>query len=128
MQNTLLFGYVGRVVYTACFSVKYCYVCSNLSTFCWGLKRADIDTIQVSLDCNKLKFFMQHVGLQDRLEKEMKIRDGATRLLGACTHETQLLEAGKTLHTSNARTLVYMSQLQKLRAAEVMEVSLDEPW
>ena len=57
----------------------------------------------------------------------MKIRDGATRLLGACTHETQLLEAAKTLHTSNTRTLAYMSQLQKLKTDEVMEIVLDEP-
>ena len=69
---------------------------------------------------------LQHVGLQDRLDKEMKIRDGATRLMGACTHETQLLEAAKTLHTSNARTLAYMAQLQKLKAAEVMEAMMDE--
>ncbi|XP_076814627.1 uncharacterized protein LOC143460856 isoform X2 [Clavelina lepadiformis] len=68
-----------------------------------------------------------HVGLQDRLEREMKIRDGAIRLMGACTHETQLLEAAKTLHTSNARTFTYMAELQKLKAAEVMEAIMDEP-
>lgn len=74
-----------------------------------------------------LLVFLQHVGLQDRLEKEMKIRDGATRLISACTHETQLLEAAKTLHTSNARTTAYLAQLQKLKATEVIEAITDEP-
>ena len=57
----------------------------------------------------------------------MKIRDGATRLINACTHETQLLEAAKTLHTSNARTLAYLAQLQRLKAAEVVEAVMDDP-
>lgn len=70
---------------------------------------------------------LQHVGLQDRLEREIKIRDGASRLLAACTHENQLLEAAKTLHTSNARTFAYMAELQKLKAAEVMDTLMDEP-
>nr|CAB3221884.1 actin-binding protein anillin-like [Phallusia mammillata] len=69
----------------------------------------------------------KHVGLQDRLEREIKIRDGASRLMAACTHENQLLEAAKTLHTSNARTFAYMAELQKLKAAEVMDALMDDP-
>ena len=59
--------------------------------------------------------------LQERLDREIKIRDGAMRLISACTHENQLLEAAKTLLTSNARTFAYMTELQKLKAAEVMD-------
>nr|XP_039258800.1 uncharacterized protein LOC120335370 isoform X1 [Styela clava] len=68
----------------------------------------------------------KHVGIQDKLEKEIKLRDGASRMLAACTHEDQLLEVAKTLHTSNARMYSYMAELQKLKTAEIMERVMDD--
>ena len=59
--------------------------------------------------------------IQERLDREIKIRDGAIKLINMCTHENQLLEATKTLLVSNRKTLAHMSQLQNLKAAEVMD-------
>lgn len=70
--------------------------------------------------------FQQHVGIQDKLEREIKLRDGASRMLDACTHEDQLLEVAKTLHTSNARMYTYMAELQRLKTAEIMEKVMDD--
>ena len=70
---------------------------------------------------------MQHVALQDRLEREIKIRDGATRLMGACTHENQLLEAAKTLLTSDSRSFAYMSELQRLKTVEAVQAAYQDP-
>ena len=43
---------------------------------------------------------------------EIRIREGTTKLLAACQHPSQALEAAKTLQTSNERMNVYMSELQ----------------
>lgn len=56
--------------------------------------------------------------VQERLDREMKIRDGAIKLINMCTHENQLLEATKTLLVSNRKILAHMSQLQNLKTAE----------
>ncbi|EEB18364.1 rhotekin, putative [Pediculus humanus corporis] len=41
------------------------------------------------------------------------MREGTTKLLAACKHRTQSLEAAKNLLTSNERMSAYMSELQK---------------
>ena len=89
---------------------------------------------QLSKNKQKLKFYnkmntsfySQHEGLQAQLDCEIKIRDGAFRLVTACTHELQLLEVAKTLHASNTRTLSYMTRLQQLKASEMMEAIMDD--
>ena len=43
---------------------------------------------------------------------EIRIREGTTKLLAACEHPSQALEAAKTLQTSNERMNVYMNELQ----------------
>ena len=73
------------------------------------------------------KNIFQHEGLQTQLDREILIRDGAMRLVSACSHELQLLEVAKTLHASNTRTLSYMNRLQQLKASEMMEAMMDEP-
>jgi hypothetical protein len=46
------------------------------------------------------------------------MREGTTKLLAACKHSNQTLEAAKSLLTSNERMIAYMSELQRRRAAE----------
>ena len=43
---------------------------------------------------------------------EIRIREGTTKLLAACQHPSQALEAAKTLQTSNQRMNVYTNELQ----------------
>ena len=47
--------------------------------------------------------------------------------MGACTHENQLLEAAKTLLTSDARSFAYMSELQRLKTVEAVQAAFQEP-
>ncbi|XP_078588705.1 rhotekin-2-like isoform X3 [Branchiostoma floridae x Branchiostoma japonicum] len=58
--------------------------------------------------------------LQQKLDFEIKMRDGTTKLLQACKHEAQAVEAAKNLLTSNTRMMAYMSELQRRKTAEVM--------
>jgi len=46
------------------------------------------------------------------------MREGTTKLLAACKHSNQTLEAAKSLLTSNERMIAYMAELQRRRAAE----------
>ncbi|KAG8247411.1 septin cytoskeleton organization [Homalodisca vitripennis] len=41
------------------------------------------------------------------------MREGTTKLLAACRHQTQTLEAAKNLLTSNERMSAYMAELQR---------------
>lgn len=50
--------------------------------------------------------------LEQKIDVEIRIREGTTKLLAACQHPSQALEAAKTLHTSNERMNVYMTELQ----------------
>lgn len=46
------------------------------------------------------------------------MREGTTKLLAACKHAKQALEAAKSLLTSNERMQAYMLELQKRRSHE----------
>eukprot|EP00058_Branchiostoma_floridae_P013936 XP_002599424.1 hypothetical protein BRAFLDRAFT_287730 [Branchiostoma floridae] len=63
---------------------------------------------------------LQDADLQQKLDFEIKMRDGTTKLLQACKHEAQAVEAAKNLLTSNTRMMAYMSKLQRRKTAEVM--------
>jgi len=93
-------------------------ICRDLCDGSVGRILSDLNFFYI---CQIVSSLKKHVGLQERLDKEIKIRDGATRLISACTHENQLLEAAKTLLTSNARTFAYLAELQKLKASEVLD-------
>lgn len=41
------------------------------------------------------------------------MREGTTKLLAACKHQTQALEAAKNLLISNERMNAYMTELQR---------------
>ena len=58
--------------------------------------------------------------MQQKIDYEIKMREGTARLLAASKHPTQLLEAAKNLLTSNTRIVTYMSELQRRKAAEVI--------
>uniref|UniRef100_A0A8C5N6H8 Rhotekin 2b n=1 Tax=Gouania willdenowi TaxID=441366 RepID=A0A8C5N6H8_GOUWI len=51
----------------------------------------------------------------------VRMREGATKLLAACTQREQALEASKSLLTCNARILAMLSQLQKMRKAQILQ-------
>lgn len=49
------------------------------------------------------------------------MREGACKLLAACSQKDQALEAAKSLLTCNARIMAYMSELQRMKEAQVMQ-------
>ena len=68
----------------------------------------------------KLSLFysMQDYDIQQKIDLEIKMREGTTKLLAACKREAQTLEAAKNLLTSDARVLAYMAELQKRKSEE----------
>ena len=62
--------------------------------------------------------FSQEYDLEQKIDLEIKMREGTTKLLAACKHSNQTLEAAKSLLTSNERMIAYMSELQRRRALE----------
>ncbi|KTG46346.1 hypothetical protein cypCar_00015515 [Cyprinus carpio] len=63
----------------------------------------------------------QDCEVQRRIEREVRIREGACKLLAACSQRDQALEASKTLLTSNSRILALMTQLQRMKEAQAMQ-------
>lgn len=58
--------------------------------------------------------------VQQRIEREVRIREGACKLLAACSQRDQALEASKTLLTSNSRILALMTRLQRMKEEQAM--------
>ncbi|RWS14046.1 Rhotekin-like protein [Dinothrombium tinctorium] len=56
--------------------------------------------------------------LQQKIDLEIKMREGTTKLLAACKHPVQSLEASKSLLTSNERMNAYIAELQQRKASE----------
>ncbi|XP_056586750.1 rhotekin 2b isoform X2 [Triplophysa dalaica] len=63
----------------------------------------------------------QDCEVQKLIEREVRIRDGACKLLAACSQRDQALEASKTLLTSNTRILALMSRLQRMKEVQAMQ-------
>lgn len=57
--------------------------------------------------------------LEQKIEVEIKMREGSARLLAAAKHRAQSLEAAKALLTSNERMSVYMAELQSRRRESI---------
>ncbi|XP_062286717.1 rhotekin-2 [Scomber scombrus] len=55
----------------------------------------------------------ENTNLQEKLDFEMRMREGAYKLLLACSKRDQVLNASKNLQTCNARIKAYFSQLQR---------------
>uniref|UniRef100_A0A672IMH1 Anillin homology domain-containing protein n=1 Tax=Salarias fasciatus TaxID=181472 RepID=A0A672IMH1_SALFA len=52
---------------------------------------------------------------------EVRMREGASKLLAASSQRGQALEASKSLLTCNARILALLGQLQKMRKAQILQ-------
>ncbi|XP_069016550.1 rhotekin-like [Embiotoca jacksoni] len=69
--------------------------------------------------------FQLHYGKDEevlrQVEREVRMREGASRLLAACSQREQALEASKSLLTCNARILALLSQLQRMRRAQILQ-------
>ncbi|XP_051536792.1 rhotekin-like isoform X2 [Myxocyprinus asiaticus] len=63
----------------------------------------------------------QDCEVHKQIEREVRIREGACKLLVACSQKDQALEASKTLLTSNSCILALMSQLQRMKEAQAMK-------
>ncbi|KAK2818714.1 hypothetical protein Q5P01_024275 [Channa striata] len=56
-----------------------------------------------------------------QIEREVRMQEGASKLLAACSQREQALEASKSLLTCNARILALLSQLQRMRKAQILQ-------
>ncbi|XP_061117517.1 rhotekin isoform X3 [Conger conger] len=64
---------------------------------------------------------LQDSDIQKKIDYEIRMRDGACKLLAACSQRDQALEAAKSLLTCNGRIMAYMSELQRMKEAQVMQ-------
>ncbi|KAM3862775.1 rhotekin-2 [Diretmus argenteus] len=76
------------------------------------------DTLQIVDDLNflyirQISKKLQDTDIQEKLEFEMRMREGAYKLLLACTKKEQVLNASKNLLTCNTRIKAYLTRLQK---------------
>uniref|UniRef100_A0A8C5HAD0 Rhotekin-2-like n=1 Tax=Gouania willdenowi TaxID=441366 RepID=A0A8C5HAD0_GOUWI len=55
----------------------------------------------------------ENTNIQEKLDFEMRMRDGAYKLLLACTKREQVLNASKNLMTCNTRIKAYLNTLQR---------------
>ncbi|XP_066909747.1 rhotekin isoform X3 [Halyomorpha halys] len=62
---------------------------------------------------------IKELELEQKIEVEIKMREGTTKLLAACKHQTQSLEAAKSLLTSNERMSAYLAELQRRKRLQV---------
>lgn len=63
---------------------------------------------------------MKNTNIQEKLDFEMRMREGAYKLLLACSKREQILNASKNLLTSNARIKAYLTLLRKKKAEQDM--------
>ncbi|KAL3864500.1 hypothetical protein ACJMK2_006175 [Sinanodonta woodiana] len=69
---------------------------------------------------------LQDPDLQQKIDHEIKMREGTARLLAASKHPAQMIEAAKNLLTSNNRIISYMSELQRRKTVEATGRTLPE--
>lgn len=69
----------------------------------------DLDLYYIKQIAHNLK----ELELEQKIEVEIKMREGTTKLLAACKHQSQSLEAAKSLLTSNERMSAYLAELQR---------------
>ena len=62
----------------------------------------------------------QDTDLQQKIDHEIKMREGTTKLLAASKHPNQRLEAARSLLCSNTRIIAYMTELQRRKTQEVL--------
>lgn len=84
------------------------------------------DRLRILEDLNMLYIRQMALSLEDtelqrKLDHEIRMRDGACKLLAACSQREQALEATKSLLVCNSRILSYMGELQRRKEAQVLE-------
>ncbi|KAM3606942.1 uncharacterized protein V6R79_026175 [Siganus canaliculatus] len=62
----------------------------------------------------------ENTNIQEKLDFEMRMREGAYKLLLACSKREQVLNASKNLLTCNARIKAYLTQLRKKEEQDMM--------
>ncbi|MGH0161051.1 UNVERIFIED_CONTAM: hypothetical protein FKN15_040216 [Acipenser sinensis] len=62
----------------------------------------------------------QDCNIQEKIDTEIRMRDGAHKLLAASTQRDQVLNAFKNLMTCNMRIMAYMTELQKKKEEQIM--------
>ncbi|XP_049640314.1 rhotekin isoform X4 [Suncus etruscus] len=83
------------------------------------------DRLRILEDLNMLYIRQMALSLEDtelqrKLDHEIRMRDGACKLLAACSQREQALEATKSLLVCNSRILSYMGELQRRKEAQVL--------
>ncbi|XP_007895408.1 rhotekin-2 isoform X3 [Callorhinchus milii] len=63
---------------------------------------------------------MKDCNIQDKMDFEIRMREGICKLLAACTQRDQVVQAAKNLLTCNARILGYMAELQKRKEEQIL--------
>uniref|UniRef100_A0A8C8S7C2 Rhotekin n=1 Tax=Pelusios castaneus TaxID=367368 RepID=A0A8C8S7C2_9SAUR len=63
----------------------------------------------------------QDTDIQKKIDHEIRMREGACKLLTACTQREQALEATKNLLVCSSRIMAYMSELQRMKEVQVMQ-------
>eukprot|EP00795_Rhopilema_esculentum_P012279 gene12279-2921_t len=59
--------------------------------------------------------------IEVKIEENIRMRDGVTKLLSGCHDTRQAMEIGKNLLTINSRVLSLMSSLQKKRSSNILK-------
>ncbi|XP_065785669.1 rhotekin isoform X2 [Muntiacus reevesi] len=84
------------------------------------------DRLHILEDLNMLYIRQMALSLEDtelqrKLDHEIRMREGACKLLAACSQREQALEATKSLLVCNSRILNYMGELQRRKEAQVLK-------
>ncbi|XP_071894082.1 rhotekin isoform X5 [Anas platyrhynchos] len=84
------------------------------------------DKLRILEDLNMLyirqiALSLEDTDIQKKIDHEIRMREGACKLLAACTQREQALEATKSLLVCNSRILAYMSELQRMKEVQVMQ-------
>ncbi|KAM9364636.1 rhotekin-2 [Pholidichthys leucotaenia] len=82
-------------------------------------------SLQIAEDMNLLYIRqiskkLQNTNIQEKLDFEVRMREGAYKLLLACSKREQVLNASKNVHTSNTRIKAYLTQLQRKKEEQDM--------
>ncbi|XP_044536027.1 rhotekin isoform X2 [Gracilinanus agilis] len=83
------------------------------------------DRLHIMEDLNMLYIRQMALSLEDtelqrKLDHEIRMREGACKLLAACSQREQALEATKSLLVCSSRILSYMGELQRRKEAQVL--------
>ncbi|XP_065692896.2 rhotekin isoform X2 [Patagioenas fasciata] len=70
---------------------------------------------------------LQDTEMQRKLERELRLRDGACKLLAACSRREQALGAAQSLLLCSARALAYMAELQRRKEAQLLRRAARRP-